>query len=154
MQRHRPRHTIDWQEVLYKRIETRHLEIPSGPKTAEAETGLRLPKCAYFYVGRSDPSFGEHALIFGPPASGNSAITPFDTGGLWYDHVITKPPTPPADKGAFVARASFGLADYYPNLANWARGNFSNKAEYVLGVQPTATFTPAIDLDASGLDSR
>lgn len=53
-------------------------------KTRDAEAALGMPRCVYFYAGKSFPVSGSVALAFGPEIDHDAAGTaaPFDTGGL------------------------------------------------------------------------
>ncbi len=71
-----PGNTVRWQEVLHKRITARHDELPQGEQTKRAEDGLELSSSAYFYIGRCDPSFSEHVVIFDRPTHPDTSVAP------------------------------------------------------------------------------
>lgn len=145
----------DWQQIVYRRISSCHAQIRSYHRTLAAEKGLNFHPSAYFYIGRCDPSFSEHVLIFSRPTSQESQVTPFDTGGFWHDHVCTHPPTPPLDKPAFVESHSFGVEDYYQQFCRWGREAFPNASDYIWGTtSPQTLYALQINLDNNNPDSR
>lgn len=153
----RPRagHPITWQELLFRRITGAHGTLPQGRNTIEAEHGLDLDECAYFYIGRCDPAFSQHAAIFHRPECETAEVTPFDTGGFWFDHVTTEPPTDPSLKPAFVSTMTMPAAGYYPSFRDWGSTAFSSEGGYIDGVTvPLTLFAVQIDLSASALDAR
>lgn len=151
-----PGNTVRWQEVLHKRITARHDELPQGEQTKRAEDGLELSSSAYFYIGRCDPSFSEHVVIFDRPTHPDTSVAPFDTGGFWYDHVVTSPPTANGEKADYVRRHSLTADDKCrAQFTTWGARAFPDCGSYIFGsVPPTALYAIGLDLDASSRDSR
>ena len=153
----RAQHGLAWQEVLYCRLTTEHIYLEQGMKTAEAEDGLRIREsCAYFFLARCDPAFSEHAIIFDHNNAAVGKLAPFDTGGFWFNHIVTMPRTPAASKWRYVEKYSQDAAGpYFAEFCKWGRRAFDTESEYVLASRPPKVlYAREIDLDASDFDSR
>ena len=83
-------------------------------ETRSAEDRLGLPRSAYFYAGRANPSLGNLAMAFSPDCenSHSGSVTSFDTGGLMHrDRKIKLRLTPTDGDGE---RAEYGKASVLP----------------------------------------
>lgn len=149
----RPKHALNWTEVLYYRLSLQYERIPTGTQTAEAEDGLHIhPPCAYFYIGSCHPRFGDNAIVFICSHDTRSHITPFDTGGLWKDHLVTEAPLDEDGKRDLLARYDFEPDSYLDKFRTWGRSNYSKSREYVERKPPRAAYVPEIDSSKSGPD--
>lgn len=149
-----------WQQAVRDRLAYRFERIRPNDATALAEAGLRYPRSAYWYLHRSDPAFGRVATLWTLVGSlrvrkSEGTGTPFDTGGVWNDHVIAKPPfSDGADKATFVREHEEGVQDLLTAFELWLiAGHGSAPANYLNGVAPTS-HVPRIVLDAGLNDPR
>jgi len=86
--------------------------------TRRAEDLLGLPRSAYFYAGRANPSFGDVAMAFAPAceAAHSGTVTPFDTGGLVHPKKYIRFRSVSADEDD--ERVRYGRSSEIP-LASW-----------------------------------
>ena len=116
-------------------------DIKSGAKTLEAEHGLGIPASWYWYVARSDESFGQgvfscgaHDIAWEPTECG---VSPFDTGGLWHRHIKTHDDKTNGELRTLFQNNNRPLSNgqcYREHLST----NYLTVADYVLGVPPSA----------------
>lgn len=127
----------DWREVLFGRLERDYRLIEQGEKTRQAENGLGFQASAYFFAGRCEPSFGDSAILFDASEVDAASVTPFDTGGLWFDHIRANPNVRTECKGDFVRDSTFDAPAGQEAYEGWINTNFANCDDYTRGVIPS-----------------
>lgn len=144
----------DWRWVLTRRLRKEHHLLRSGEKTIEAEVGLGLTPCAYFYVGRCEPEFSDHSIAFEDCDAFEAGVSPFDSGGLWFGHVVTNPPLgSQAEVRSFLELHTLGRDAYGLVFEGWLSTNYGDPTEYVDGAVPVACFAPEVEI-AQDSDAR
>lgn len=147
------RRSISWMELLYRRVTCDFDAIPSGEKTKEAEAGLGIDESTYFYVECPHPQFGDSVIAFVDTARELAAVSPFDTGGLWFGHVPLNQELDNAAKQVLVARWSIECPDYQLPFAEWVGRSIGSLQDYRTGVRPDAVVVEEIDLSTASSQS-
>lgn len=143
-----------WLEVFHSRLNGQHHALPPGEKTKEAEDGLEIGRCSYYFIGRCEPAFGDSAILFEKP-DGPCAVLPFDTGGLWHNHfepmlgIMT-----PQEKRAFLQLYTMSGNSFLPQLENWGRASFSTFRCYAEGEPPSSPYMNRMRIDVTDADPR
>jgi len=141
----RPSSSDDWRWVVRNRLARRHDLIRSGARTVDAEDGLGLPPCAYFYVGRCDPDYSSQVVTYQAASPCPASVSPFDTGGLFHGLLATVPPTLSLDsKRQMLSDYSFDADSYLDPFRAWVASSFVSVCGYVEGECPAASFVPQI----------
>jgi len=70
--------------------------------------------------------------------------TPFDSGGLWHDHVKTRPHLNELDKKHFFLRQSVQLTNWQREFVAYVDHNYSEVKEYIRGAIPRYGTPPII----------
>ena len=110
-------------------------EFPmSGPRTAAAEDGLGLGRCVYFYVGRCEPDFSYCVIAYRASVDCPGQISPFDTGGLFYDWMISGLDL--EEKRQLIADHTYDAAGYRDEFRRWILDSFDSVAVYIKGELP------------------
>lgn len=144
----------DWRWVIARRLRLEHHLLHSGDKTAEAEKGLQLEPCAYFYVGRCEPEFSDYAIAYEDYDSFESHISPFDSGGLWFGHVVTKVTLANEhDRQQFLRENTLPHDAYGILFERWVSSSYGTRSEYVEGSCPAACYATDVEID-EGADAR
>lgn len=103
-------------------------------KTVAAELGLGIPPSIYFFLGRCCPGrVGVIAIAvpYDDFVGCNGMVSPFDTGGLFHDHLrLPWRNYPPADKSAYLIAHSIDLGGYPAYLAPFLTAFFSRAGSY------------------------
>jgi len=151
----KPRHAYDrWSKAVADILLDLFDSVGKFDTTLEAEAGLGLPPSWYWFVARTDDSYGftvffwsSHGTVW---RSDHRGICPFDTGGLWHGHVhLTPEVVDPAAKRAFFERHDQGLADWQVAFATYLANNYGSFADYVNG-KPPGVGIPEIRPDSNG----
>lgn len=140
---------LAWEEVLFRRLTGSFNQIPTGPKTAKAESEMEMGRNVYYYVGRAFPGFGQPVAAFDPKKriSGVSSFTtPFDTGGLHDDMIPLTEPLDLRGKKKAVETNSYMDLSYETPMSSWIGTAFKTPAEYTLGERPTCSAVSIIDI--------
>lgn len=151
---------LPWERVLYERLVGRHDRIQNSSKTLAAEIGLNIGHCAYFYIGRCDPDFGDHVVGYRRPISSTVRVAPFDTGGLWYGYINTQPALVPSEKQKLVDENSHKLGDFERAFQAWgsvayaSSAPFPDSAPYTEGRKPLVHSATEIDLTSAAATPR
>lgn len=144
----------DWRWVIARRLRLEHHLLPSGEKTAEAERGLQLGPCAYFYVGRCEPEFSDYAIAYEDYDSFESEVSPFDSGGLWFGHVTTKATlVDEHDRMDFLRMNTLPHDAYGILFESWVSSAYSDRSEYVEGLRPASCYAGDVSIE-EGADAR
>lgn len=146
-----------WMEVLFYRFNAQFSMIPAGDKTQASEAALGLAANVYYYVGFCHPQFGD--LIVAHAGAGaaeveETAVTPFDTGGLVHDWVRTRTPLTMPEKSELVRESTFDRAQYWLELEAWMNDSFTAVDKYICGRRPTAPRVAMIDMTDEETDPR
>lgn len=137
MRSHQANHASDWREVLFGRLSLDYSRIHQGEKTQQAEQGLGFSPCTYYFVARSEPGFGDSSILFDAQRVDKADTTPFDSGGLWFDHIRTSVPlTTPEEHRRFVHEATGAARSRESEFGAWVHGNFGDRTDYVSGEPP------------------
>lgn len=136
-----PTSTGPWQERVQSILLYRFVDQPARGKTAEAEEGLGIPSCAYWYVCRCDPMYGFVVFLWSedrsiPLEAGDGAVAPFDVGGVWHGHIRLSPDLDSAGRKNFVARHSRPLPEWLSEFRSYIATNYDTTADYVRGQVP------------------
>ena len=121
---------LPWERVLYERLVGRHDRIQNSSKTVAAEIGLDIGNCAYFYIGRCDPDFGDQVVGYRRPISSTVRVAPFDTGGLWHGYINTQPALVPSEKQKLVDDNSHKLGDFEWAFQAWGSAAYASSAPF------------------------
>lgn len=144
----------DWRWVIVRRLRLEHHLLPSGEKTAEAERGLQLDPCAYFYVGRCEPEFSDYAIAYEDHNSFESEVSPFDSGGLWFGHVLTKIRlNDERDRQEFVRKNTLPHDAYGVLFEGWVSSNYPDRRDYIEGSCPASCYAADVNIE-EGADAR
>lgn len=127
----------DWREVIHGRLTLDYSRILQGAKTAAAEEGMGFAPSAYYFIGRCEPEFGDSAVCFSGEEKRAALDAPFDTGGVWAEHVLAEPMlTTDSEKATFVDDNSEAYGVRSQAFAEWVDQNFDPNTDYLLGVEP------------------
>jgi len=124
----------DWRVVVLNRLIGQYSVIPTSASTSAAEKGLGIAPSAYWFLSRVDNLYGRVLMVWTAKGSvsPNSRLSPFDTGGIWHDHLEADPPfSSPSDKAAFVSQYTMVPADGFPVFSEWLSTAFAGPHEYV-----------------------
>lgn len=156
MEKPDPKHTMAWQELLFRRLLGLFADVPTGVGTAAAEAALGFDEpMTYYYVGRCVPAFG-HNVIASRPTLSTSSTTPFDTGALvdprgW---MATNPELDAVGRAALVTAHTYMGRDYEPQMDDWLAAAYSAPTEYVEGERPEHHAVPGVVLEECIGDAR
>lgn len=133
----------DWKDRLVSILLLRFASQPSRGPTADAETGLGLSPCVYWYVFRSEPRFGSIVFVWRedsgtPIRAGDGAVAPFDTGGIWHGLVRTNLAMTAAERKHFVETHSRPATAWLGELIAWLKANYADATNYIAGRAPTS----------------
>lgn len=137
-----PKPVDDVPAALARRILRRVDEEEPGEKTCEAENGLGFEPSCYWYVHRSDEDFG-YVVLFWKAADdgwneGDGAVCPFDTGGVWHEHITTTPAmTTGAQRKDFTSKHGRSLEGWMGTFEGWLETHCMNELDtYIDGDCP------------------
>ena len=124
-------------DILLEKIEL----FGKSEKTAQAEAGLGLHPSWYWFVARTDDTYG-FAVFFWTSTdelwyADERGICPFDSGGLWHGHVLLTPPLlTAAEKQAFFELHDRPLLGWNERFVEYLATNYDTFADYVNGLAP------------------
>ncbi len=134
------RRSSSWTHVLRDRLVSRFDRIDPTDNTREAEDGLDLGRCAYWYVLRCDDAFTRCIVVSHPPADPSSlegGALPFDSGGLWHGHLVADPVfDDAADRSAFAKKSHVPIDSVPAEFPSWIATSYDPPQGYVDGVAP------------------
>lgn len=128
---------IDWREVVWNRFRADYEAVPTSKNTAIAENGLRIaPEHAYWLISKVDTLYGRVLMVwrgdpYRLPATG--IVAPFDSGGLWLDHMYAATGSSVPDKYAYLQAWSMPAHQSEDLLREWLVNVFVDSYEYVDG---------------------
>lgn len=103
-------------------------------KTVDAEKNLGIPRCLYFFVGRCCPGRVGSAVLsveFFAVRKQRGAVSPFDTGGLYHDHLrLPWDVFPPGTKQAYLKEHSADLSQFQQYFTDYLSAFFELPGSY------------------------
>ncbi len=140
---------LEWYRRIVLIISRDFTQIERDPDTIMAETGLDIPPSIYFFVSTAVKEFSNGIFIY--TVVGNSELSsygsasPFDTGGLWHDHIHTDPELATnQSKRDFFKRYNFTLSQWRQAFRDFIATNHNSFDAYVDGHPPRPSFTKPI----------
>ena len=131
-----------WRELVTSAIRGEWPAPKASKRTQEAERGLGIGgKPYYFYVLRAEENFGLVVLVLsedekaGWPSDARGA-TPFDSGGLWWEKIATRPALDDAGRRAFFRDHDVPLVDWRSAFERYVRDHYGTVADYLVGSAP------------------
>jgi len=148
---------MGWQPLLRDRLRAHFQDHVRTANTEAAEIGLGMPPSSYWFVLSGNPAFGRILIMSQPNPTVlrgcDGGATPFDTGGLWHNHIVAVPPfTTPAGKVAYFNSTSASHEDADDEAKDWILQHYSNSVDYVYGSPPDSL--DRIDTTSGVNDSR
>ena len=132
----------DWRELVTSAIRGEWPAPKASEGAREAERGLGIGgQPYYFYVLRAEGNFGlvvfvlseEDEADWPPDARG---ATPFDSGGLWGNRVLTRPELDDAGRRAFFRDHDVPLVDWRAAFEGYVRAHYGTVSSYLEGDAP------------------
>ena len=136
-------------ELITDVVQGRWASFTRSPNTLLAEEGLGIRgEPLYCFVMRTERAFGQVVFVFADTgaddSSGDGGATPFDSGGLWHDHIRTEPRLRPDERPEFFRRATIPLGDWQHTFESYVQDNYPSWQEYVLGRRPVHGTPPIV----------
>jgi len=126
----------NWRYVLASLLLGDFSVIEKGNKTIESERGLGLPSCWYWYIGNANEAFG-HVISFWQAttsewAEDEKGLSPFDSGGLWHNHIATSPPLDDnVKKITFFKKHDQHLRSWHEKIHSYIVRNYDSHSDYI-----------------------
>ncbi len=117
------------------------LEKMKGEKTIESEKGLGLPVCWYWYIAKAYESYGL-VISFSDASTSEWAeeekgISPFDSGAIWHNHIVTNPPlSNKTEKVRFFREHDEKLLSWDKTIQSYVARNYDSFSDYIDGHHP------------------
>lgn len=139
--------SADWMRYLADQILGQTALHPARPVTEEAEDGLGIGRCVYWFVGCAVETYtGEATGLWEPTAvldDGEGGLCPFDTGGLWHRKFSPEPPLTDQDGVIqYFKECDRPLSDWPDETLNRIVAGWGNAHTYAGGSPPTSPITP------------
>jgi hypothetical protein len=120
---------------------------PARTVTREAENGLGIGRCVYWFVGCAVETYsGEATGLWEPTAAlvvGEGGLCPFDTGGLWHRKITPEPPlTDQDDVIDYFKACDRPLSDWPDETFARILTGWSDAGAYTTGSPPSTPITP------------
>ena len=132
----------DWREQVTSAIRGEWPAPKASERTREAERGLGIGgQPYYFYVLRAEESFGLVVFVLSEddgtdwPSDARGA-TPFDSGGLWWNKVLTRPEFDDAGRRTFFRDHDVPLVDWRTAFEGYVRAHYGTVSNYLEGDAP------------------
>ena len=132
----------DWRELVTGAIRGEWPAPKASERTREAERGLGIVgQPYYFYVLRAEGSFGLVVFVLSEddgadwPSDAGGA-TPFDSGGLWGNKVLTRPELDEAGRRAFFRDHDVPLVDWRAAFEGYVHAHYGTVSSYLEGDAP------------------
>jgi hypothetical protein len=139
--------SADWMRYLADQILGQTGLHPPRRVTAEAENGLGIGRCVYWFVGSAVETYtGEATGLWQPTAAltdGEGGLCPFDTGGLWHQRFTTDPPL--TDHNGVIEyfhACDRPLSDWPDETLKRIVTGWGDAPTYATGRPPTTPITP------------
>ena len=132
----------NWRELVTSAIRGEWPAPNALERTQKAERGLGIGgKPYYFYVLRAEENFGLVVFVLSEDEeadwpSGARGATPFDSGGLWWEKVVTRPALDGAGRHAFFRNHDVSLMDWRSAFERYVRDHYGTVADYLVGSAP------------------
>jgi hypothetical protein len=137
----------DWMRYLADQILGQTALHPARQVTQEAEVGLGIGRCVYWYVGCAVETYaGEATGLWQPTATltdGEGGLCPFDTGGLWHRRFNPTPPLADQDEVIeYFETCDRPLTDWPAGILERIVSAWGDVAVYAAGGPPKSPSTP------------
>ena len=138
----------DWHTLLTSAVRGEWPAPEASQQTLEAERGLGIGgKPYYFYVLRAVDGYGFVVFVLSEveniawPAHARGA-TPFDSGGLWWGKVATRPELDKAGRGVFFQDQDVPLVDWRAAFEQYVHTHYGAINDYLKGRAPESESQP------------
>ena len=132
----------DWRTLMTNAIQGKWPAPAASRRTRTTERGLGiLGKPYYFYVLRAEEDYGLVVFVLGEvenaawPAGARGA-TPFDSGGLWWNKIVTEPELDDDGRRAFFACRDVPLVDWRSAFEKYVQTRYVTVSSYLEGSAP------------------
>ena len=132
----------DWRELVTRAIRGEWPAPKASERTREAERELGIDgQPCYFYVLRAEESFSLVVFVLSEddeadwPSDARGA-TPFDSGGLWWNKVLTHPELDDDGRRAFFRDRDVPLVDWKAAFEGYVRAHYGTVSSYLEGDAP------------------
>ena len=139
---HRDHGGGSWCELVTSAIRGEWPALKASEGTREAERGLGIGgQPYYFYVLRAEENFGLVVFVLSEddeadwPSDARGA-TPFDSGGLWGNKVLTRPKLDDAGRRAFFRDHDVSLVNWRSAFERYVRAHYGTVSNYIEGDAP------------------
>ena len=146
----KPKHLHDRYDQITNTILNEWPPPIRSPDTKEAESNLQIDGLPYyFYVMRTELIFGSVVFlfrdVFDPALPDNVyGTTPFDSGGLWHNHIRTNPEIPPPERIALFHKTQTSLSRWRTSFRDYIESNYGRIAQYIEGAAPQSGTYPIV----------
>lgn len=144
---------VDWRESMTNILCRDWSSRKPSAKTTEAEKALGIDGAPrYFYAVRTERAFG-FAVFFFREVSGFTwpdnadGATPFDSGGLWFGKIATRPPAESHKRKEIFRKCRISLPLWRSEFDRYISANYSDLTDYIEGDPPSDGTPPIIASD-------
>ena len=142
LRQHRDHGGGGWCELVTSAIRGEWPALKASEGTREAERGLGIDgRPYYFYVLRAEEDFGCVVFVLSEedeadwPSDARGA-TPFDSGGLWKNKVLTRPELDDAGRRAFFRDHDVPLVNWRAAFEGYVHAHYGAVSNYIKGDAP------------------
>lgn len=138
-----------WSLAVMNIITGKFVGVGKRDRTIEAEHGLGIVPSWYWYIARSEESYGHSVFFWTPREVGfkpdDRGACPFDTGGLWHGRIVTRPMLRPGgERRSFFENSDRPVGEWRSIFHTYIEDNYEQFSAYVDGLVPRSGVSPIL----------